>query len=248
MSFKNDKTFITIQPMLVDNIEEYVAKDKYKGDFDYELIQSSDTSSFYKITKGVNMFSAYQLYMLKNFDGEKYLISVSSIENKSTAIASITHIYSSLKKRNTPTHNRNVVSDNKTYSNKFFSVKYPSHWEYIEKLDAMTDVYIGSEKENFGFTVVRFETDETLDAINSESNDNLRKSEFMKLIKESKTIVDGLKCYYSIQEIYAKGEKVKHISYSFKKGRMFYNVKFGSVVNETQEKLAKQIINTFKVK
>lgn len=120
MSFKNDQTFITIQPMLVDNIEEYVAKDKYKGNFDYELIQSSDTSSFYKITKGANMFSAYQLYMLKNFGGERYLISVSSIENKSMAIEIITHIYFSLKKKNDQGHNGYIESDDKTYSNNFF--------------------------------------------------------------------------------------------------------------------------------
>ena len=70
----------------------------------------------------------------------------------------------------------------------------------------------------------------------------------MKLIKEEQTIVDGLMCYRAIQEIDVNGEKVEHISYSFKKGKMFYNIKFGSVINETQEELAKQIIKTFKVK
>lgn len=127
-------------------------------------------------------------------------------------------------------------------------MKYPSDWKYIENLDAMTDVYIGSEKENFGFTVVHFETDETLNTINNESNENIRTSESMKLIKEEQTIVDGLMCYRAIQEIDVNGEKVEHISYSFKKGKMFYNIKFGSVINETQEELAKQIIKTFKVK
>lgn len=250
MSFKNDQTFITIMPMPASNIEEYVANDKYKGDFDYELIQSSDTSNFYKITKGASMFFAYQLYMLKELDSERFLISLYSIENKSTAVKIINHIYSSLKlkKEDSPKRSGNIENNNRIYSNKFFSVKYPNHWKYIENIDAMTDVYIGSEKENFGFTVVRFETDETLDEINNEGNESIRNSEFIKLIKEERTTVDGLRCYQTIQKVDVDGNKVKHLSYSFKKGKCFYNVKFGNVINDTQEKQAQEIINTFKVK
>lgn len=249
MSFKNDQTFITIKPISESNIDEYVTNDEYKGDFNYELIQYSDTSNFYKMTKDGNaMFFAYQLYMLKNLNGDRYLISVNSIENRLTAIKIINHIYASLKKKGVSKNNGNAGNGEKTYSNKFFSVKYPAYWECKESLDAMTDVYIGSAKDNFGFTVVRFETDESLDAINNEINDNIQESGFMKLIEERKTTVDGLKCYCSIQEIYIEGKKVKHTSYSFKKGKMFYNIKFGNVINESQEKQIIKIIKTFKVK
>ena len=38
-----------------------------------------------------------------------------------------------------------VVSLEKTYSTKFYSVKYPKGWNVIEHLDEMTEVYIGHQ-------------------------------------------------------------------------------------------------------
>lgn len=60
--------------------------------------------------------------------------------------------------------------------------------------------------------------------------------------------VDGVKCYRAVQEISIQGQKVKHISYTFKKGEMLYNIKFGSVTTKAQETLAAEITKSFRFK
>lgn len=59
------------------------------------------------------------------------------------------------------------------YSNAFFSIYYPQNWKVVEKPDQMSDVYIGSDKEMLGFTVLHFDTDEPLDVIVKEGNSNI---------------------------------------------------------------------------
>ena len=133
------------------------------------------------------------------------------------------------------------------YSNNYYSIKYPKGWNVIEQLNEMTDVYIGSETENFGFTIVRFKTDYTLSEINADGNENIRQAGFR--IKEEKTInLRGLKCYRAIYEVSVQNKNVKQISYTFKKGNMLYNIKFGSVTAKAQEALASKIIETFNFK
>ena len=58
----------------------------------------------------------------------------------------------------------------------------------------------------------------------------------------------GQKCYRAIHEVRVKGQKVKHISYTFKKGDMLYNIKFGSVTTNAQEELADEIMKSFNFK
>ena len=64
----------------------------------------------------------------------------------------------------------------KTYSTPFYSIKYPKQWQVQEHLDEMTEVYIGYQPDNFGFTIVRFETDYTLSEVNAEGNENVRQA------------------------------------------------------------------------
>ena len=45
-----------------------------------------------------------------------------------------------------------------TYSTRYYSVRYPAGWKYYEHINAITDVYVGHQAEEFGFTIVRFET------------------------------------------------------------------------------------------
>lgn len=111
----------------------------------------------------------------------------------------------------------------------------------------MTEVYIGYQPDNFGFTIVRFETDYTLSEVNAEGNENVRQAG-IRIFEEKQMKVDGAKCYRAIQEITIQEQKVKHISYTFKKGDMLYNIKFGSVKTKAQENLASNIIDSFHFK
>ena len=58
----------------------------------------------------------------------------------------------------------------------------------------------------------------------------------------------GQKCYRAIHEVRVKGQKVKHISYTFKKGDILYNIKFGSVTTKKQDNIANEIIDSFRFK
>ena len=63
---KNSNLIIVIQRISENSIDEYIRnKDITNNTFTYNLFQFSDTTSFYKITRGSNMWSAYDLYMLK---------------------------------------------------------------------------------------------------------------------------------------------------------------------------------------
>lgn len=257
MSFEdaNSHLIITIQHINEGSIEEYIRnKDVTNNTFSYNLFQSSDTTSFYKITRGNNMWSAYDLYMLKCLDGKNYLFMVSSdVLGQSEMIEMIKHIYTSMKLNgmgesadaDAATEEAEAVSLEKTYSTRFYSVKYPKGWKITEHLDEMTEVYIGCQPENFGFTIVRFKTDYTLSEVNAEGNENVRQAGF-RILEEKQMTVDKAKCYRAVQEISIQGQKVKHISYTFKKGDMLYNIKFGSVTTKEQENIAAEIIDSFR--
>ena len=256
MNFVNNNTdlIISIQYFNEENLDDYINNnDITNKTFSYTLFQSSDTTSFYKITRGNNMWSAYELYMLKRLEGKNYLIKVSSdILGQSEIIEITKHIYSSIKqtKKGTnetvdvTTKNTQVVPLEKTYTTKFYSIKYPKQWLVQKPLDEMTEVYIGSQTDNFGFTVVRFETDYSLSEINAEGNENLRQTGF-RIFENKQGEIKGEKCYKTVQEISIQNQKVKHISYTFKKDNMLYNIKFGSVATKTQEKLVTEIMKSF---
>lgn len=257
MNFENKQAhlIINVQHVYEKSINEYIRnKDITNNTFEYDLFQSSDTVSFYKITRGNNMWSAYDLYMLKKVEGENYIIEASSdVLGRSEMIEMIKHIYSSMKpgafieSKDTTTKDLQTNILGKSYTTKFYTVKYPNQWEFIEQLDAMTEVYIGSAADNFGFTIVRFETDYSLEEANIEGNRNARQAG-IKIIDDKQVIVDGIKGYRAIHEWEIYGEKVKHISYTFKKGDMLYNVKFGSVTKQIQETLAEDIMKSFRFK
>lgn len=259
MSFldKRSKLIIVIRRIFDQSIDEYIHnKDITNSSFTYTLFHSSDTTSYYKITRGNNMWSAYELYMLKRLGGSNYLIEVSSdVLPQSEMIDIINHIYSSIRLKDvgeknsvaTTAENVHAFPLEKTYSTRLYSIKYPKQWQVQELLDEMTEVYIGYQPDNFGFTIVRFETDYSLSEINSEGNENIRQSGF-RILEEKQLKVDGVKCYMAIQEVVVQGEKVKFISYTFKKGTMLYNIKFGSITTKSQESLASNIIKSFHFK
>ena len=258
MGFEDPKShlFIIIQHINEETLEEFVRNNNITiKTFSHHLFQSSDTTYFYKITKGNNMWSAYDLYMLKRLEGKKYVVQVSSdVFRKSNMIEMIKHIYSSMKSNKVG--ETNVMSNKKyvqsiplekTYSTRFYSIKYPKGWQKQEHLDEMTEVYIGYQPDIFGFTIVRFETNYTLSEINRTGNENICQAGF-RILDEKQMKVDGVKCYRAVQEISIQGQKVKHISYTFKKGEMLYNIKFGSVTTKAQETLAAEITKSFRFK
>lgn len=257
MSFENTNSHLTITVQQIDegSIGEYIRKEHtINNSFSYNLFLSSDTTSFYKVTRGNNMWSAYDLYMLKCLDGKNYLLNVSSdVLSQSEIIEIIKHIYISMKLygmekgADNAIEEAKVVSLEKTYSTKFYSVKYPKGWNVIEPFDEMTEAYIGHQPENFGFTIVRFKTDYTLSEVNAEGNENLRQAGF-RILEEKQMTVDRLKCHRAVIEIPFQGQKVKQISYTFKKGDTLYNVKFGSVTTKKQDNIATKIIDSFRFK
>lgn len=257
MCFENNNShlIITIEHINEGSIEEYIRnKDITNNTFSYNLFQSSDTTYFYKITRGNNMWSAYDLYMLKRLKKRNYLIKVSSdVIGQSEMIEMIKHIYTSMKLNEMgedddvydTTKEAQAVSLETTFSTSSYSVNYPKGWHVQEHLDEITEVYIGYQPENFGFTILHFETDYSLSEVNTEGDENVKQAGF-RVLEEKQMKVDGVKCYKAVHEISLQGQKVTHISYTFKKGNMLYNVKFGSVSTKTQETLAADIIDSFR--
>ena len=105
-------------------------------------------------------------------------------------------------------------------------------------------IEFGSQTDNFGFTVVRFETDYSLSEINAEENENLRQAGF-RILENKQGEIKGEKCYKIVQEISSQNQEVKQISYTFKKDIMLYNIRFGTIATKTQEKLVTEIMESF---
>lgn len=135
----------------------------------------------------------------------------------------------------------------KSYSTQYYTIQYPSEWSILEQVNEITDVYIGSEQYALGFTIVRFETDYSLSQVNSEGNRNVRQSG-IKVSDDKLITLDGVDCYRALHEISIGNQTLKQISYTFKKGYMLYNIKFGSVITKEQEELVAAIINSFQFK
>ncbi len=133
------------------------------------------------------------------------------------------------------------------YSTNLYSIKHPKGWQVVERFNEMTDAYIGDQTDDFGFTIVRFEVDLSLAELNAEGNANLRQGG-IKILEDKLIEVDGVKCYRAVHEISLPNQTVKHISYTFKKGNMLYNIKFGDVKTKDKEKLVDGIMNSFRFK
>lgn len=264
MSFegKSSNLVIVVRRISENSINEYMRNNDVKQkSFNYSLFQSSDSTYFYKITRGNNMWSAYDLYMFKRLDGRNYLVNASSdIISQSRMVDMIRKIYLSLERpqienkdkvideKNVATRNDvQSISLEKTYSTKYYSIKYPKEWKVVEQINEMTDVYIGSQPDNFGFTIVRFETDVSLSEANNEGNSNVKQAGF-KILEDKQITLNGVKCYKATHEITLQGKKIQTISYTFKKGDMFYNIRFGSVVSKSQEPLVTEIMKSFRFK
>lgn len=114
------------------------------------------------------------------------------------------------------------------YDNQHFSISYPSKWKIQENLDMHTEVYIGSEKQVLGFTVMRiYVLNQSLESVHNESLANLRNAGF-NIIENKMIKLKAGNCYRTVLKARANGLNIKQISYTLKKGGYLFNIKFGS--------------------
>lgn len=254
---ESSNSIISIQCIGKENLKGHIQNNdmKHKG-FSYNLIKSSDTTSFYKITKGNNMWSAHDFYMLKTINNDNYIIKVCSDHIKSSDMEQmIKHIYKSMKNieseesqaENKKNNKTNALS--KSYSTNNYSIKIPEEWIIKENIDEVTEVYIGSPKEELGFTIVRFETEYTLEEVNNEGRSNLLQTGLYTVSDDEIITIDGVKCYKAIHKIKtSQKQKTTFISYTFKKNSNLYNIKFINTVPHINQTLIDNIINSFRFK
>ena len=255
MSFINDKTRTTISIVKTDftNLIDFANGDNNSG-FNYEVIEQSDSSLFYNVTRGSQLWNGYKLYMQKEVGGKTYVIIVySDTESKEILYKAIKHIYSSLSRMDAVevTTDTTSIEDTSliTYAKGNYSIDYPKSWTILEKPDQMSDVYIGDASGKIGFTILHFETDSSLKEVNEESNDKILQAGIS--VKKNNLInINGLECYQTVMSFSVNETDVQQISYTLKMGNTIYNIKFGNdakVINSNED-LINRIIYSLKIK
>ncbi|MBJ2187275.1 MAG: hypothetical protein JFR41_01395 [Muribaculaceae bacterium] len=249
----SDGAFITIQPTN-DGFGSFDKSLNSNPKFNYTVYSESSTSKFAECTKG--MWSAVQLGMIKEINGQQYLITLSAQVSRSSSENIIKHIYNSMVS-GIPANTSELTKDSerfdgdrfKTYSNPHFSISYPNDWKNVAQPDAMSDVYLGAPDESLGFTVVRFETDATLSEIVAEAKVGAQQGG-MSVTSNKNIKLNGLNCNRMVCEFNYQGIPIKTVAYSFKEGNTFYNIKFGTKKAQVDANatLINEIMNTFKVK
>lgn len=142
-----------------------------------------------------------------------------------------------------------VSSSMKTYSNPYFSIEYPSDWQYIENVNEMTDVSIGSTTEPIAMTVVRFKTDANLKEAHQMALEGAREGG-QKVLNDKLITINGYQCYkYDITMTYA-GVLYQQQYYTLMKGDMLYNLSFGNTKEmlEKYHNVIQQMVNSFDMK
>lgn len=103
MCFCNEekRLFITIEPVDNVDLESYAEEHNVKCDgFVFNVIQETDTTLYYRVTRGINPWSAYELYAMKHVAEQEYIIKLSSDTfEKSEAIDIINHIQKCMKEK-----------------------------------------------------------------------------------------------------------------------------------------------------
>lgn len=226
--------------------------------FNYSLVHQTDSSRYYKVTRGTTMWSAHQLYMTKQIEDNQYVISISSdVLGKDKLITIMEHIQRSLTGLSQKTEiikgNKDEDDDrNNTFTTRntnYYSIDYPKEWSAVTNPDQMTDVYLGDPEGKIGCTILFFDVDYSLSELNEEGNANMRNAG-AKITSNQKISINGLPCYKTIFEFSLGDTKVKQISYLFKKDETMFSVKFGNDKKEIDENnaLIEKIMSSFKIK
>lgn len=134
----------------------------------------------------------------------------------------------------------------KVYSHKYYSVRYPGSWSIMEQVDETIDVYIGPPTgDGLGFTIGRFMTELPLSEINKEGKENLELAGF-DIVEDKSITLHGVKMFRGVYDVRVQGQKYRQISYTFKKGDMLYNVRFGNALGAEREALVAEIMDSFR--
>lgn len=135
------------------------------------------------------------------------------------------------------------------YSGDGYSIGYPKMWKVVHNPDPISDVYIGDSMGHIGFTVLYFETNQSVTEINKIANKNAIQTG-MEVCENELVTLKSLEGYRTIYLFSMGGINQTHISYLLKKGNLIYNIKFGgqSRYIDASVVLIDKIIQTIKIK
>ena len=256
---ENTHSFIIIQSLgNNETISQFAKNNEGNDNFQYSVIQQSDTSLYYKVTRGTTMWCAYQLYMTKKLDGKDYVVYVSSdMLSKNKLVSIIERVQRSLKFHSQEIEIIEGQKDDGNDSNgafvtrntNYYSIDYPKEWTILTNPDQMTDVYLGDPDGKIGCTILFFDVDYSLSELNEEGNANMRNAG-AKITSNQKININGKPCYKTIFEFSLGDTEVKQVSYLFKKDETMYSVKFGNDKKAIDDNIAliDKIMSTFKIK
>ena len=135
------------------------------------------------------------------------------------------------------------------YSGDAYSIGYPKMWKVVHNPDPISDEYIGDSMGHIGFTVLYFETNQSVTEINKIANKNAIQTG-MEVYENELVTLKSLEGYRTIYLFSMGGINQTHISYLLKKGNLIYNIKFGgqSRYIDASVVLIDKIIQTIKIK
>ncbi len=213
----------------------------YRGKGYNVLSDSKDEkSASFKVQKG--LFMAKSCYVLTECDGVKFLVSYSGMNANMEQTKAVANSIRMRIEEPQSTESKPV------FENEFYKIEYPAGWKYMTNPDGVSDVYIGKGNEMFGFTIMHFETEYSLDDI----VDN-EKSSWKQLgvtSKYTKSNIGGELTYRCVANGTIQGIQMKNVSYSLKHKGIFYNIKFGNDPKLMDENLdvIEEIVKSFQFK
>lgn len=256
---ESDRLFLSVyfEPDSVKEKKETMIREK-KADYNSRGFYTTeenitDSTITIKFSKGMLLGKCH--IIVKQVEFGHYIVVLDGLSSCSYEEAE--KIASSIKLR----IKKGEVAENQTsntnkpkyaiYKNNLFSVGYPLDWSYLERPDEISDVYIGSNTEKLGFTIMHFDNVEmTLKEVVDMSNNDLR-TNGLSVIENTKMKLAGYDAYKTVFIGKLLGVEIKNISYSFiTEQGTFYNIKFGNDAEliDKNSLLISRILNSFKLK
>jgi hypothetical protein len=189
---------------------------------------------------------------MKDIQGKTYIISVYSDalgEQRMQEI--ITKMQQSLHSFNSKedvwsqpqSSSDSEVALSAKYQNLYLSIKYPNSWSVTRNVDEITEAYIGTQ--DFGFSIVHFESDYTLSDIVQEHNANAKRAG-MTVENVSTMTIDGAQSYRIVITFEHDKHTYKQVAYILKRGDRVYNLRFGDVQTQAHENIILEIVQSLK--
>lgn len=257
MSFTNDKYHmtITIGELIGQNFVEYTSQQWDRTKYTCTTVNQTDTTLSYKITSRNNstsIWSAYNYYAMKDIQGKTYIISVYSDalgeQRMQEIITKMQQSLHSFNPKEDVCSQPQSSSDSEAalsakYQNLYLSIKYPNSWSVTRNVDEITEAYIGTQ--DFGFSIVHFESDYTLSDIVQEHNANAKRAG-MTIENVSTMTIDGAQSYRIVITFEHDKHTYKQVSYLLKRGDRVFNLRFGDIQTLAQENVIPEIVQSLK--